>query len=93
MKSPAKLVVTAVLAGSVGMYAPHADAATGQAYYVAPNGSDSAAGTQAAPWESIARAQSVAQAFLNGANFLGVNLTIANDFDENSTPSGTRPSR
>ncbi|TDD03294.1 pectate lyase, partial [Nonomuraea diastatica] len=30
-------------------------------YYVAPNGSDSASGTQAAPWASIARAQAAAQ--------------------------------
>jgi hypothetical protein len=37
-------------------------AAAGQTYYVAPNGSDSAAGSQAAPWASIARAQAVAQA-------------------------------
>ncbi len=33
--------------------------AAGTAYYVAPNGSDSAAGTQAAPWASIAHAESV----------------------------------
>ena len=31
-------------------------------YYVAPGGSDNAAGTQAAPWASIARAQTQAQA-------------------------------
>jgi hypothetical protein len=31
-------------------------------YYVAPNGSDSAAGSQAAPWATIAHAQSVAAA-------------------------------
>ncbi len=30
-------------------------------YYVAPSGSDSAAGTQSAPWASIAHAQAVAQ--------------------------------
>ncbi|MGO4753477.1 pectate lyase, partial [Streptomyces sp. 2MCAF27] len=34
-------------------------AAAGNVYYVAPNGSDSAVGTQAAPWASIAHAQSV----------------------------------
>ncbi|WP_255950003.1 right-handed parallel beta-helix repeat-containing protein [Streptomyces odontomachi] len=34
-------------------------AAAGSVYYVAPNGSDSAAGTQSAPWASIAHAQSV----------------------------------
>jgi pectate lyase-like protein len=37
------------------------NAAAAQAYYVAPNGSDSAAGTLAAPWASIAHAQSVAR--------------------------------
>jgi hypothetical protein len=36
-------------------------AAAGAVYYVAPNGSDSAAGTQAAPWATIARAQAAAQ--------------------------------
>jgi hypothetical protein len=36
-------------------------AAAAAAYYVAPNGNDSAAGTQAAPWQSIARAQTAAQ--------------------------------
>ena len=56
------VAMTAVLAGTVGAFAPHAGAAAGQIYYVAPNGSDSAAGTQAAPWASIARAQAVAQA-------------------------------
>src|SRR5690349_22523654 len=37
------------------------NAAAAQVFYVAPNGSDSAAGTQAAPWASIAHAQSVAR--------------------------------
>eukprot|EP01032_Pedospumella_encystans_P023837 gene23837-26973_t len=37
--------------------AGHASAAT---FYVAPNGSDAASGTQAAPWQSIARAQQAA---------------------------------
>ncbi|NUR28262.1 MAG: right-handed parallel beta-helix repeat-containing protein, partial [Catenulispora sp.] len=36
-------------------------AATPHTYYVAPSGSDSAAGTQTAPWASIAHAQAVAQ--------------------------------
>ncbi|MGW0584399.1 right-handed parallel beta-helix repeat-containing protein [Streptomyces sp. NPDC002920] len=36
-------------------------AAAANVYYVAPNGSDSAAGTQAAPWGSIAHAQDVVQ--------------------------------
>ena len=50
--SAAALVVGSPAAGS---------AATAHVYYVAPNGSDSAAGTQAAPWASFAHAQSVAQ--------------------------------
>lgn len=66
MKLLARLAVTTALAALVGTLAPQlaspAHAAAGQTYYVAPNGSDSAAGTQAAPWASIARAQSVAQA-------------------------------
>nr|WP_165959808.1 right-handed parallel beta-helix repeat-containing protein [Nonomuraea longispora] len=36
-------------------------AAAGAVYYVAPNGNDSAAGTQTAPWATIARAQAAAQ--------------------------------
>jgi len=35
-------------------------AASAHTYYVAPNGSDTAAGTQASPWGSIAHAQDVA---------------------------------
>ena len=41
---------------------PGTATAAGNTYYVAPNGNDGAAGTQAAPWASIARAQSVASA-------------------------------
>ncbi|MFH9984637.1 right-handed parallel beta-helix repeat-containing protein [Streptomyces luteogriseus] len=37
-------------------------AAAANTYYVAPDGNDGAAGTQAAPWASIARAQAVAKA-------------------------------
>ncbi len=36
-------------------------AAAAAVYYVAPHGSDNAAGTQTAPWASIARAQTTAQ--------------------------------
>ncbi|MEH1125657.1 right-handed parallel beta-helix repeat-containing protein [Micromonospora sp. CPCC 206061] len=45
----------------VAVSATTSGAAAGQVYYVAPNGSDSAAGTQAAPWASIARAQTAVQ--------------------------------
>ncbi len=47
----------AIVAGLTGV-----SHAAGSVYYVAPNGSDSAAGTQSAPWRSIAHAQSVVTA-------------------------------
>jgi hypothetical protein len=52
------LLIAAVAAGASGA-AAHA---AGAAYYVAPNGSDGAAGTLSAPWASIAHAQTVAGA-------------------------------
>jgi hypothetical protein len=63
-------ITGAVLAGAVtaasGLIvagtAATSQAATPHTYYVAPGGSDSAAGTQAAPWASFAHAQAVAQA-------------------------------
>ena len=48
----------AIVAGAVAV----SNAATAKTYYVAPTGKDSAAGTQAAPWASIAHAQTVAAA-------------------------------
>ncbi|MCX3291859.1 pectate lyase, partial [Streptomyces sp. NEAU-H22] len=59
------LLLSLVMASSVAMTAGSASAsaaAAGNTYYVAPNGDDSAAGTLAAPWRSIARAQAVATA-------------------------------
>ena len=53
-------VVAAVVVIPAGS-APAAGAVAATAYYVAPNGNDSAAGTQAAPWASIARAQTAAR--------------------------------
>ncbi|GAB3399079.1 right-handed parallel beta-helix repeat-containing protein [Flindersiella endophytica] len=51
-----------ILAGALLLTAlTTSPAEAANAYYVAPNGNDSAAGTQAAPWASIARAQSAAQ--------------------------------
>ncbi|MBB5783454.1 right-handed parallel beta-helix repeat-containing protein [Nonomuraea jabiensis] len=48
-------------------------AAAGNTYYVAPNGNDNAAGTQAAPWASIAHAQAVVTAgdtvYLRGGTY------------------------
>jgi hypothetical protein len=58
-------LMAAVAVAFVAVVAPsgtRSDAAASQVYYVAPNGSDSAAGSQTAPWASIARAQAVAQA-------------------------------
>ncbi|WP_433364503.1 right-handed parallel beta-helix repeat-containing protein [Actinoplanes sp. CA-142083] len=55
----ASLVVAALVAAiTINPIISYAAAA----YYVAPNGNDSAAGTQAAPWATIAKAQSVAKA-------------------------------
>jgi hypothetical protein len=54
--------ILAVIAVIVPGTAAVSSAAAGNTYYVAPNGNDSAAGTQSAPWASIARAQSVATA-------------------------------
>lgn len=59
------LLASAVAAGlaavAAGPGAAVSSAATGQMYYVSPSGSDSAAGSQGAPWATIAHAQSVAQ--------------------------------
>jgi hypothetical protein len=48
----------AIITGPAAM----SGSAAGKTYYVAPNGSDSAAGTQADPWASIAHAQAVVAA-------------------------------
>ncbi|WP_030434453.1 right-handed parallel beta-helix repeat-containing protein [Actinoplanes subtropicus] len=64
-RSTRALLIAAVLASTaatVAVTAGTSDAAAGGVYYVAPNGNDGAAGTLAAPWASIAHAQSVAQA-------------------------------
>jgi len=53
------LTATAVVVAGTGVAA--SSPAAGSTYYVAPAGSDSAAGTQAAPWASIAHAQAVVQ--------------------------------
>lgn len=54
--------VISMVALAVGSPTASGAAAGGKVYYVSPAGSDSAAGTQGAPWASIARAQSAAQA-------------------------------
>ena len=53
----ATVTAIALVNGGTAAGAP----AAGRVYYVAPSGSDSAQGTQSAPWASIAHAQSVAQ--------------------------------
>src|SRR5690348_11019257 len=66
---PPKIVTRALLISAVTV-TPIAVVATTEGvshaaanvYYVSPSGSDSAAGTQSAPWKSIAHAQSVAVA-------------------------------
>ena len=57
----ASAIAVAGVATVVG-FAAAGNAAAASTYYVAPGGSDSAAGTQAAPWKSIAHAQSVVAA-------------------------------
>jgi hypothetical protein len=59
------LLIAAVTVSPIAIIANAATAshaAAVMAYYIAPNGNDGAAGTQAAPWASIARAQTAAQA-------------------------------
>jgi hypothetical protein len=62
----AVVVVNAATATATG-------AAAAKTYYVAPTGSDGAAGTKAAPWASIAHAQNAAQAgdtvYFRGGNY------------------------
>jgi hypothetical protein len=50
--------ITVIVVGSAAV----SGAATANVYYVAPGGSNSAAGTKAAPWATIAHAQSVVKA-------------------------------
>jgi hypothetical protein len=72
------LLLSAVVAGPVAAVAGPAHAA-GAVYYVAPNGSDSAAGTVAAPWASIAHAQSAVAAgdtvYLRGGTYASTHAT------------------
>src|SRR5262245_53882464 len=58
MELDRRILLAPLAGGLLVVLAPlAAQAAT---YYVAPGGSDSAAGSQAAPWATIAHAQSVA---------------------------------
>ncbi|GHG41611.1 MULTISPECIES: right-handed parallel beta-helix repeat-containing protein [Amycolatopsis] len=65
------VVAAAAIAGTPVAAAGPAAATT---YYVAPSGSDSAAGTQAAPWASMAHAQAVAKpgdtVYLRGGTYV-----------------------
>ncbi|AVV46051.1 pectate lyase [Streptomyces sp. P3] len=58
---PVAAVLAAVATTVVGS-AASGNAAAGKVFYVSPTGSDSAAGSEAAPWKTFAHAQSVAQA-------------------------------
>ncbi|WP_199044471.1 right-handed parallel beta-helix repeat-containing protein, partial [Glycomyces salinus] len=53
-------LITALAVAAAVLIAP-TGAAADSVYYVAPDGNDGAAGTQAAPWRSFAHAQSVAE--------------------------------
>jgi hypothetical protein len=68
---------TAIVAGPATV----SHAAVGKTYYVAPTGTDSAAGTQAAPWATIARAQAVAAAgdtvYFRGGTYAYTHATTA----------------
>jgi Right handed beta helix region len=55
------MVISAIAVTLIGSGMGVSSPAAGKVYYVAPAGSDSAAGTQTAPWASIAHAQSVVQ--------------------------------
>jgi len=55
------LLISAVALSPLALPASSGAVSSAAAYYVSPSGSDSAAGTQAAPWASIAHAQAVAQ--------------------------------
>lgn len=57
------LLISVVAVTPVGVVVASAavSRAAGTVYYVAPTGNDNAAGTQAAPWASIAHAQAVVQ--------------------------------
>src|SRR5437763_14883136 len=61
MKRMVISAVTAIAVTLVGGAAAVGSPAASKVYYVAPGGSDSAAGTQTSPWASIAHAQAVAQ--------------------------------
>ncbi len=63
-------------------------AATGSVYYVAPGGSDSAAGTIAAPWATIAHAQSVVKAG-DTVDFRGGTYTYTQANSSCSSDTGT----
>ncbi|WP_086664566.1 right-handed parallel beta-helix repeat-containing protein [Lentzea kentuckyensis] len=57
-----RALVVAVITATPLLLTAGPVAAAGSVYYVAPNGNDGAAGTQAAPWATIARAQTAAKA-------------------------------
>lgn len=72
---PRALLISALAVSptAIGVGIPGVTYAASTVYYVSPSGSDSAAGTQSAPWKSIAHAQSVAAAgdtvYLRGGTY------------------------
>jgi len=93
---------TNVTAALLALAAAHAGAAT---YYVAPNGSDGAAGTQAAPWKTFAKAQDVATpgdtvyfrsgtySYTKGLNACAGTTDVVNAITLNKSGSEGRPIR
>ncbi|HKT03137.1 MAG TPA: right-handed parallel beta-helix repeat-containing protein [Rugosimonospora sp.] len=84
MRLTRALLISAVTVAPIALVASAAttgNAATANVYFVAPGGSDSAAGTQAAPWASIAHAQSVAAAgdtvYFRGGTYTYTHGTVA----------------
>src|SRR5687767_10465530 len=76
-----RVAVTSAIVALGAAVVPGTAAAAGNTYYVAPNGNDSAAGTQAAPWASIARARAVATAgdtvYFRGGTYAYTRATTA----------------
>ncbi|MEU4743929.1 right-handed parallel beta-helix repeat-containing protein [Actinosynnema sp. NPDC023658] len=79
-RAPHVVTASAVLALSAAIV-PGTAAAAGNTYYVAPDGNDGAAGTQTAPWASIARAQTAVTAgdtvYFRGGTYAYTRATTA----------------
>ncbi|OAS17917.1 RICIN domain-containing protein [Paenibacillus oryzisoli] len=94
----ALLLVFAILIGFITVPAP-TFAATQAQYYISPNGSDSNAGTLAAPFKTIQKARDVVRT-INGSmtgdiivNLRGGNYPVTSSIDFTSSDSGTNGNR